>query len=42
MGREQAGHLASGAEEQQANAGGGEAGDLSDLAMRVILGVRQP
>jgi hypothetical protein len=35
-------HLAAGPEEEQADAGGGEAGDLGNLAMRIIFGVGKP
>src|ERR1019366_1225036 len=35
-------HLAAGAEEEQADAGGGESGDLGDLAVRVVFGVGEP
>ncbi len=40
--REQAGHLAAGSEEQETDAGGGEAGDRSDFRVGIALGIRKP
>jgi hypothetical protein len=42
VGEKEAGDLAAGAEEEEADAGAGQAGDLSDLAVGVALSVGEP